>query len=91
MADKVKFEEYMDQQSQYFNYLLFFQREIEVIGVRVTLEEQVIAGTDYTNRVFARMHARQYRLIDPKSNVINQCYTVTCRHSPPLASQMGTG
>jgi hypothetical protein len=49
MADKVKFEEYMDQQSQYFNYLLFFQREIEVIGVRVTLEEQVIAGTDYTN------------------------------------------
>ena len=44
------------------------------MGFRVTLEEQVFAGTDYTNRVFARMYARQYRLIDPKSNVTNQCY-----------------
>jgi hypothetical protein len=41
MADKVKFEEYFNQQSQYSNYSLFFQREMKIKGVKMALDEHV--------------------------------------------------
>jgi hypothetical protein len=32
-----------------------------------------MSETDHANRVFARMYARQYCLVDPKSNATDQC------------------
>ena len=53
MAYRAKFETYLSQQSHYSNFLLFFQRQIEMKGVKATLEEHLFAEDEHANRILA--------------------------------------
>ena len=55
-----KFAGYLDQPQEYSNFLLFFQREIEVKGVKKTLEQYVFADNDLANGIFGRIFCGQY-------------------------------
>jgi hypothetical protein len=59
MADKLNFKNYLGQQPQYSNFLLFFQREIESKGVRETLEEHLFGDTEHANRMLPRFFTSQ--------------------------------
>jgi len=59
MADNTKFKNYLGQQPQYSNFLLFFQREIETRGVRETLEEHLFASSEHAARMLPRFFASQ--------------------------------
>ena len=71
MAHSDQFAGYLNQLSQYSNFLLFFQREIEAKGVKKTLEEYVFTGTDLLNEVFARLFCSKYDLLSLLPSDIN--------------------
>lgn len=60
MADKTTFRTYLGQQSQYSNFLLFFQREIETTGVKKTLERHLFADTEHAARLLPRMFTSEW-------------------------------
>ena len=60
MTDKAKFKTYLSQQSQYSNFLLYFQRQIEANGVRNTLEEHLFAEDEHANRILALFYGGKY-------------------------------
>ncbi|KAJ9614042.1 hypothetical protein H2200_002178 [Cladophialophora chaetospira] len=55
MADSTKLKDYLGQQPQYSNFLLFFQREIEAMEVKETLEKHLFADTEHAARMLPRV------------------------------------
>jgi hypothetical protein len=60
MPDSDKFKTYLNQQPHYSNFLLFFQREIEIMGVKATLEKHVFADTKHANHLFSLFFNGEY-------------------------------
>jgi hypothetical protein len=57
LSDKKKFEECLSKQHYYYDFMTFFQKEIDSKGLEATLSEHVFAGDEHADRMFVRLFA----------------------------------